>query len=368
MKNFKHWPRGTAQRRVTVATGLFSLGLLVSLTLTSMAGAGASATSEVSLQTAKPFAILAGTQITNVPTSTIKGDVGLSPATGAGIGLACGEVTGKIYSVDAAGPLPCRVENPGLLGTAKSDLTNAYVDAAGRTPDTTFAAVDNQLGTQVLVPGVYRFGHGTTANLIGTLTLDAADNSDAVWIFQATSDLVTASSSVVALIRGAQACNVYWQVTSSATLGTGSTFIGTIMALTSIWVTTGVTIEGRVLARNGEVTLDQDTITRRNCSASPSPPPPPPPAPPTTTTATTTTTTTTAAPAAPAPTATTPTATTPTSTVAAVALPAPAKPTPVKAKPAAKKPAAKPVATAQKRIPAPRPRPVPAKHPVGLTG
>jgi len=224
----------------------------------------------VNLGTATSFAVLAGTEITNVPTSVITGNVGLSPAAGSNYaGLTAAEVTGTIYAVDGTGPAGA-VNNPGLLTTAKNDLTTAYLDAAGRTPTQTFVAVDNQLGGQTLTPGVYAFGHATTANLTAAspLTLDAQGDPNAVFIFQASSDLVTASGSTVLLVNGAQACNVFWQVSSSATLGTGSTFVGTIMALTSIAVTSDVTIEGRVLARNGAVTLDSDTITNAICAIS----------------------------------------------------------------------------------------------------
>jgi hypothetical protein len=146
---------------------------------------------------------------------------------------------------------------------AKTDLVTAYDDAAGR-PVT---ATDTTLGGLTLVAGVYKAG-GATLDLTGTLTLDGKSDPNAVWIFQATSDLVTASSSTVRVINGGKACNVFWQVTSSATLGSGSTFVGTIMALTSITMASGVTVNGRALARNGEVTLINDTITRSTCSAS----------------------------------------------------------------------------------------------------
>ncbi len=224
----------------------------------------------VNLGTAENFAILAGTGITNVPTSVITGNVGLSPAAGGNYaGLTLAEVTGTIYAVDAFGPAGS-VNNPGLLTTAKNDLTTAYLNAASRIPTQTFSTTDNQLGGQTLTSGVYAFGHGDTANLTAAspLILDAQGDPNAVFIFQASSDLVTASNSTVSLINGAQACNVFWQVTSSATLGTGSTFVGTIMALTSITVTTDVTIQGRVLARNGAVTLDSDTITSTICTVS----------------------------------------------------------------------------------------------------
>ena len=219
----------------------------------------------VGLGTADSFAILAGSTITDVPVSAITGDVGLSPAAGSFIGVTCAEVTGTIYSVDASGPLPCRVTNAGLLTTAKNDLTTAYNDAAGRTPDTTFVAGDNQLGGQTLVAGVYRFGSATTANLIGNLTLNGSASD--IWIFQASSTLVTASSSSVTFSGGAQACNVFWQVGSSATIGTSTSFAGTIMADQSIALQTNATLVGRALARIAAVTLDHNTITRPTCAA-----------------------------------------------------------------------------------------------------
>jgi len=222
----------------------------------------------VSLGTANSFAVLAGTpNITNVPTSVITGDVGLSPATGAGIGLTTAQVTGTIYAVDAFGPTGS-VDNPALLTTAKNDLTTAYLDAAGRTPATVLSGSDNQLGGQTLTAGIYSFGGASTANLTAAspLTLDGQGNSSAVFIFQASSTLVTASASVVRLVNGAQACNVFWQVTSSATLGTGSTFVGTIMALTSIADNGSSNVSGRLLARNGAVTLNMTTVKVSTCA------------------------------------------------------------------------------------------------------
>jgi hypothetical protein len=237
---------------------------LLALPLTFTASALATNPPTVLLHTADPFAVMAGSTITDVPTSTIHGDVGLTPAAWSiATGLTCAEVTGTIYSVDASGPLPCRVTNPGLLTTAAADVATAYVDAAGRTPDTTYAGADNQLGGLTLVPGVYAFGGATTANLIGNLTL--AGDADSVWIFQASSTLVTAASSTVTLTGGAQACNVFWKVGSSATLGTSSTLVGTVLANASISVTSAVTVQGRLLAdaqASGATTLISDTITR----------------------------------------------------------------------------------------------------------
>ncbi len=221
----------------------------------------------VDLQTSASFAVLAATAVTNTPTSTITGDVGLSPAAGSNYsGITTAQVSGAIYAVDGTGPAGS-VNNPALLTTAKNDLTTAYVDAAGRTPTTTFVTSDNQLGGQTLTAGTYRFGHASTANITAAspLVLDAQGDPTAVFIFQATSDLVTASSSAVQLINGAQACNVFWQIGSSATLGSSSTFKGTLMALTSTTVNSAATIEGRVMARNAAVTLNNNTITRPTC-------------------------------------------------------------------------------------------------------
>jgi type VI secretion system secreted protein VgrG len=248
--------------RATAATALFALFALGML-LTISGGATAAAT-PISLGTADSFAILSGTpDITDVPTSAITGDVGLSPAPGSGIGLGCSEVTGTIYSVDTSGPL-CRVTDPSLLTTAKNDLTTAFGVAAAEPPDTTYAA--GQLPA-ALGPGVYKFGHDASGNVIGNLTLNGSASS--IWVFQATSDLITATGSSVTLTGGALACNVFWEVDSSASLGSGSSFTGTIMALTSITLATGASVNGRVLAQNGDVTLEQNTITESSCAAPP---------------------------------------------------------------------------------------------------
>ena len=155
---------------------------------------------------------------------------------------------------------------------AQSDLTTAYNDAAGRSPT---ANVPAFIGAgQTLAPGVYKAS--SSLEVGGSLTLDAGGDPNAVFIFQAPSTLITDSASSVILTNGAQACNVFWQVGSSATLGTNSAFTGTILALTSISVDTGDTIAGRALARNGAVTLDDDTITAPTCQTTPPTPTPTP--------------------------------------------------------------------------------------------
>jgi hypothetical protein len=166
--------------------------------------------------------------------------------------------------------------------TAQLDLTAAYIEAAARPLNET---VTSDLTGLTLVGGVYAGPAKSPLTLAGNLTLDGAGDPNSVFIFQTDSTLITASGSTVTLINGAQQCNVFWQVGSSATLGTGSTFVGTILALTSISVTTGVTVQGRALARNGAVTLDTDTFNTPTCDLSA----------PTTTTTTSGATTTTAA-------------------------------------------------------------------------
>jgi len=220
----------------------------------------------VNLGSDSSFAVLAGSEITDAGgASTITGNVGLSPTTGAAIGLTSGQVNGTIYAVDAAGPAGS-VSDSGSLTTAKIDLNTAFTYASGLTA-TSLAGGDNQLGGQTLFAGVYSVAAASTANLIGTLTLDAQGNLNAVFIIQASSTLITASDSSVVLINGAQACHVFWVVDSSATLGTGTDFMGNILALTSIVLDTGATVDGRLLAENAAVTLDHNTITEAVCNA-----------------------------------------------------------------------------------------------------
>jgi hypothetical protein len=223
----------------------------------------ASAATTVQLGTATPFAVLGATAVTDTPTSSITGDVGLSPASGSSYtGLTQLEVTGSIFETVAGGPAGA-IADPSLLTDAQNDLTTAYNAAAAQPPITTFTAGDNQLGGQTLTAGVYAFGAASTANVTAAspLVLNGQGDPNSVFVFQASSSLVTATSSVVELENGALACNVFWQVGSSATLGGSSTFVGTIMAADSDTLGTGATVQGRVLAETGDVTLDADTIT-----------------------------------------------------------------------------------------------------------
>ena len=207
----------------------------------------------VGLGKADSFAVLAGTTVTNTGPSTINGGLGVSPGT-AVTGFPPGTVHGTIHSADA------------LAGQAQSDLTTAYDSAAGRTPPVLVSAEigDVSRGGLALTPGVYKAS--SALGLTGPLTLDAQGNPNAVFIFQVGSMLTTASGSHVNFVNGAQPCNVFWQIGSSATLGTSSVFVGTILALTSISVNDSVTVQGRALARNGAVTLINDTISAARCA------------------------------------------------------------------------------------------------------
>lgn len=197
----------------------------------------------VLLGSAANFSVLAGSGITNTGPTTITGDVGTFPTTSE-TGFETVTLNGTNHMGDT------------VTQAAKTDLVTAYNDAAGRTPVIT---VPTELGGTTRAPGIYDSLSGTF-EITGTLTLDGEGDSNAVFIFKAASTLVTASSSVVSLTNGAHVCNVFWQVGSSATIGTYSAFVGNILALTSITVNTGATVDGRVLARNGAVTLDSNTI------------------------------------------------------------------------------------------------------------
>ncbi|WP_052565116.1 ice-binding family protein [Ferrimicrobium acidiphilum] len=217
----------------------------------------ASSTSGVQLGTAGAYSVLAATTVTNTGATTLAGDLGLSPGTSV-TGFPPGTVAGTT-----------NINNSAAV-TAETATTNAYLVAAGMTPATTEVA---DLAGLTLSPGIYAVP-AATSNLTGTLTLNGQGNPNAIFVFQLPSTLITSSSSKIVLTNSANPCNIFWQVTSSATLGTSSVFQGTILALTSIAANTSATIDGRLLARNGAVTLDSNTITNPVCTTSTTTTPP----------------------------------------------------------------------------------------------
>jgi hypothetical protein len=230
---------------LTMATLLFVVG----------GTANAAIVPTVPLGTSANYSVLGAETVTNTGGSVLNGSLGVSPGT---------SITGFP---------PGLVNAPGVIdqtnaaaAQAQLDLTAAYLNAAGRSIDGTTTA---DLANLILQPGVYSGPSKGALSLTGPLTLDAGGNYNAVFIFQTDSSLTTGSGSTVTLINGAQECNVFWVVGSSATLGTGSNFAGNILALASITVTTGVTVRGRALARTGAVTLDTDTFTTPTCAQAP---------------------------------------------------------------------------------------------------
>jgi hypothetical protein len=200
----------------------------------------------VDLGTADAFAVLAGQTVANTGATNVHGNLGVSPGS-AITGFPPGMVTGGTTHVADA-----------VAAQAQSDLTTAYNFAAGEVCNVNLTGQD--LGGLTLTPGAYCFS--SSAQLTGTLTLNALGNPDAVFLFQIVSTLTTASSSSVLFINGGQGDSVFWQVGSSAALGTTTAFAGNILALTSISLNTGANIQcGRALARNGSVTMDTNNVS-----------------------------------------------------------------------------------------------------------
>jgi hypothetical protein len=232
--------------RKTFRAGLLLLGTLSTLLFASSA-LGATAT--VGLGKAASFSVLGGSTVTNTGPTTMFGDLGLAPGSSV---TGAPHVLGQTHIDDA------------VATEAKNALTTAYNEAASR-PTTGSAGTD--LAGQTFSPGV-RTASSSLLLSSGSVTLNAEGNPDAVFIFQIPTTLITGSHTTVSLINGAQACNVFWQVGSSATLGTGTHFVGTIMAAESITANTDATIHGRLLAQTAAVTLEANTITTSNCASS----------------------------------------------------------------------------------------------------
>jgi len=209
----------------------------------------------VNLRSDAGFVILAGSLVSNIPTSAIVGNIGLSPAARSFItGFGLTEVTGTIYASNDVSP----VGVPAMLTAAKGDLTTAYNDAAGRTA-TDIVLLSGNISGLTLTPGLYK-SSGSLQISSGDLTFDAKGNADAVFIIQIASTLNTTSGRQVILSGSAKAANIFWQVGTSATLGTTSVFKGNILADQSISLNTGAVVEGRLLARIAEVTLASNVV------------------------------------------------------------------------------------------------------------
>lgn len=239
----------TTSSRQTV---LANLGLVVIL----LASGPAAAAVAAPLGAAQSFAVLGATpNVNNTGPTIVAGDLGVSPAA-AVVGFPPGTVIGTIHAADAT------------AAGAQSANTTAYGVLAGEACNTSFG-VPTDLAGMTLAPGVYCFA--SSAANTGLLQLDAMGNANAVWVFQIASTLITGSASTVTIINGGQACNVFWQVGSSATLGTTTTFVGNILALTDITLQTGASLSGRALAQTGTVTLASNAVSVCSLAGSLSP-------------------------------------------------------------------------------------------------
>jgi hypothetical protein len=266
-----------AFRRILLVAAL-SVTTTVVIAATMITSAHAATT--IGLGTAGSVSVLAGTGVTNTGPSVLNRDLDTWP-TPAITGFPPGLVNGAKHAADA------------VAQQAQSDLTTAYNSAASAPSTMNETGVD--LGGKTLTQGVYTAS--SSMSLTGAVPLTLNGSASSVFIFQAGTTLITGSGTSIVLTGGVTACNVFWQVGSSATLGTNSSFVGSILALQSISLTTGATVNGRALARNGAVTLDSNVFTGASCASLPTAT--------TTTTVPSTTTiggpTTTAAGSAPAP-------------------------------------------------------------------
>ncbi|MFA6127513.1 MAG: ice-binding protein [Bacteroidales bacterium] len=215
------------------------------------------AVTAINLGVAGDFAILSKSGITDVYKSSVTGDIGSSPITGAAVLLTCAEVTGTIYTVDAAGPLPCRVTDAARLGTAVLDMQAAYTDAAGRSNPKFLNLGAGNIGGTILTPGLYKW----TSALVIPADIAISGGPNDIWIFQVAGTLNVSSAVNVTLTGGAQAKNIFWQVSGAVTFGTTSHFEGVVLGKTGINMKTGASINGRMLAQTA-VTLQMNSVVQ----------------------------------------------------------------------------------------------------------
>jgi hypothetical protein len=227
------------------------------LALTGSALASGPGPAPVPLGLAGDFVILTKSGITDVPTSSITGDVGTSPITGAADLLTCTEVIGTIFSVNAAGPDPCSVKDPTMLTTAILNMETAYNNAAGR-KDPDFTELRNgNIGGMTLEPGLYKWS--SSVKIASDVTLSGGPND--VWIFQISDNLTLDSAVAIRRAGGAVAKNIFWQVAGLATLQTTSHLEGIVLSKTLIALKTGATVNGKLYSQTA-VTLEKNRITK----------------------------------------------------------------------------------------------------------
>ena len=238
-------PKNILNRRMRLNL-LASAGFAVILLLAQTGPALAATTPPLGL--AGSFGVLGGSAVTNIGASVINGDLGVSPGNTV-TGFPPGTVSGAMHAGDA------------VAAQAQIELTTAYNNLVGQVCNSDLTGLD--LGGMTLTPGAYCFS--AASQLTGTLTLDGGGDPNAVWVFQIGTTLTTASNASVLVINGGSNCNVFWQVGSSATLGTNTAFAGNLVAFTSITLNTGANVSGRILARNGAVTLDDNDVNFAVC-------------------------------------------------------------------------------------------------------
>ncbi len=262
LQNFSTQQDGNEMKKIN--RSLKPLAISLAVLVATFAGTQAIATTPspspqtpVYLGTASTFTILSKSGVTNVPPSAVTGDAGTSPITGAAMHLTCNEVSGTIFSVDAAGPAPCTVTNAPLLTAAVSDMEAATVNAAGRSQPDFVELGAGEIGGMTLKPGLYKWGTG----LLISSDVKLKGGPDDVWIFQIAGTMDQARGTKVRLAGGAVAKNVFWQPSGAVTIGPSAHFQGILLAKTMIAVQTGASVTGRLYAQTA-VTLDKNRVTK----------------------------------------------------------------------------------------------------------